>query len=719
MIRQFELVERVRSFDPAADEDTLNRAYVFSMKVHGAQKRASGDPYFSHPLEVAGILAQYKLDGATIVTALLHDTVEDTLTTIDEIERLFGPEIARLGDGVTKLSRLELQSDHTKQAENFRKLVIAMSEDIRVLLVKLADRLHNMRTLSFIQPPEKRARIAHETMEIYAPLAGRIGMRALQEELEDLSFGEINPDARDSILARLKFLRERGGDVVTRITDQLKRVLAEDGLDSWVSGREKTPYSIWQKMQMKNVGFEQLSDIMAFRIVVADIADCYRALGVIHSRYSVVPGRFKDHISTAKSNGYRSLHTTVFGPEQQRIEIQIRTREMHEVAEYGVAAHWQYKDKDKGKHTDGKQYRWLRELLDILEHASGPEEFLEHTKLAMFQDQVFCFTPKGDVIALPRGATPVDFAYAVHSAVGDHCVGAKINGRMMPLRTQLQNGDQVEIITSKAQTPSPTWERFVVTVKARASIRRFIRTEQRDQFISLGRSMLQKAFKGEGYEFTEKALAGVLKVFKCESVEELCAQTGQGRIREREILEAVFPAIKAAKPAKFVPLIKGRARAKTKTKDKRGGIAIRELIPGMAVHYAGCCHPLPGDRIVGIVTTGKGITIHTIDCETLESFAETPERWIDVSWDAEAEEMEARIGRLALVVANEPGSLGALSTVIAKNHGNITNLKVLNRTQQFWEMLIDVEVRDVKHLTHIIAALRATPAINSVDRARG
>ena len=715
MMRQYELVERVRAYDPGADELALNKAYVFAMQAHGSQKRASGDPYFSHPLEVAGILTGLKLDTASIVTALLHDVVEDTEYTLHDIETRFGPEIRRLVDGVTKLTRIELQSDKTKQAENFRKLVIAMSEDIRVLLVKLADRLHNMRTLHYIDDIEKRQRIARETMEIYVPLAERIGMHAIQEELEDLAFAHLNPDARVSIVNRLKFLREKGGDVVTRITDQLKRVLAEEQVDAWVSGREKAPYSIWRKMQHKNVGFEQLSDVMAFRVVVAEASECYKALGVIHSRYPVVPGRFKDYISMPKPNGYRSLHTGVYGPEQQRIEIQIRTREMHEVAEFGVAAHWQYRLGVDGK-RDGRQYRWLRELVDILEHATDPEEFLEHTKLEMFQDQVFCFTPKGDVIALPRGATPVDFAYAVHSEVGDHCVGAKINGRMMPLRTQLQNGDQVEIVTSKAQTPSPMWERFVVTGKARSRIRRFIRTQQRQQFVTLGRSMLQKAFKHEGYEYTEKALEGVLKIFKADEADDICAMVGEGTRTEREVLEAVFPGSRAVKAQNVVPL--GRRRAKGKA-TKSEPVPIKGLIPGMAVHYAGCCHPLPGDRIVGIVTTGKGVTIHTIDCDTLESFAETPERWIDVAWDPPAVDGGSRVGRVAIVVANEPGSLGALSTVIAKNNGNITNLKVTNRTQQFWEMLIDIEVRDVKHLTNIIAALRATPAINSVERARG
>ncbi len=532
MMRQFELVERVRSYDPTADEDAINRAYVFSMKAHGSQMRASGDSYFSHPIEVAGILTKYKLDAASIITALLHDTIEDTAATLPEVEKLFGSEIVRLVDGVTKLSRIELQSDHSKQAENFRKLVLAMSEDIRVLLVKLADRLHNMRTLRFIKNPDKRRRIALETMEIYAPLAERIGFSEIKNELEDLAFAELHPDVRESLVARLNFLREKGGDLISRILEELRATLKEAGVEAVVSGREKTPYSIWRKMQMKNVGFEQLSDIMAFRVQVRSVEDCYRALGVIHSRYPMVPHRFKDYISIPKPNGYRSLHTGVFGPERQRIEMQIRTADMHEVAELGVAAHWSYKQGQRP--ADGKQYRWLRELLDIMEHASNPEEFLEHTKLEMFQDQVFCFTPKGDLIALPRGACSVDFAYAVHSEVGDACVGAKINGRMMPLRTPLNNGDQVEIITSKAQTPNPTWERFVVTGKARARIRRYIRTQQRAQYLDLGRAILNRAFKQEGYDFTEKGLDGVLKIFKAASVEDLVVTVGEGHLTGRE-----------------------------------------------------------------------------------------------------------------------------------------------------------------------------------------
>jgi GTP pyrophosphokinase len=683
------------------------------MKAHGSQKRASGDPYFSHPVEVAGILSQMKLDSASIVTGLLHDTVEDTVATLDEIERLFGPDIARLVDGVTKLSRIELQSDQTKQAENFRKLVLAMSEDIRVLLVKLADRLHNMQTLKYIKDEEKRRRIARETMDIYAPLAERIGMHRMKDELEDLAFAELYPEARQSIRARLAFLREKGGELVPRIISELSRTLEQAGVKAAVSGREKTPYAIWRKMQRKNVGFEQLSDIMAFRVSVEDVGDCYHALGVIHSAYPVVPGRFKDYISTPKPNGYRSLHTGVIGPERQRIEIQIRTTEMHEVAELGVAAHWTYKQ-DRPK-TEGRQYRWLRELLDILEHAAGPEEFLEHTKLEMFQDQVFCFTPKGDLIALPRGATPVDFAYAVHSQVGDTCVGAKINGRLVPLRTQLQNGDQVDIVTSKAQTPSPTWERFVVTGKARARIRRFIRTQQRAQYLDLGKAILQKAFRQEGHDLVEKKLEEVLKQFNVATAEDLYVAAGEGHVTGREVVHALFPQKPGPKSSTVVPL----ARARTAKKPSENAVPIRGLIPGMALHFAGCCHPLPGDRIVGIVTTGKGVTIHTIDCETLDSFANTPERWLDVAWNTGGDAESNHVGRINVTLGNEPGSLGSLTTVIGKHGGNISNLKITNRSTDFFEILVDIEVQDLKHLTNIIAALRATPVINSVERARG
>jgi GTP diphosphokinase / guanosine-3',5'-bis(diphosphate) 3'-diphosphatase len=726
MIRQFELVERVQSYDPDADEDMLNRAYVFGLKKHGTQMRASGDPYFSHPVEVAGILAEMKLDTASIVTGLLHDTIEDTDATREEIARLFGESVARLVDGVTKLSRLEVQSESTKEAENLRKLVLAMSSDIRVLLVKLADRLHNMRTLHHIKDPARRRRIALETMDLYAPLASRIGMEKVKRELEELAFAELNPDGRSSVLARQDYLRERGERLVPEIEAELIKTLKEGGLAAQISGREKTPYSIWRKMQNKNVSFEQLADIMAFRIIVADVAQCYQALGLIHGSYQVIPGRFKDYISVPKPNGYRSLHTGVIGPLGQRIELQIRTEEMQDQADRGVAAHWIYKQ--GGPSTDAPQYAWLRSLIEILDKAPNAEEFLEHTKLEMFHDQVFCFTPKGKLIALPKGATPIDFAYAVHSQVGDTCVGSKINGRMLPLRTQLSNGDQVEIITSKAQTPSPTWERFVVTGKAKAAIRRFIRTRQREQYLQLGKSLLDKTFHEEGYEVTEKGLDGVRANFKQATTDDLIAAVGAGLVTSREVMTAVYPGLKQPQRkdggADVVPISRARNKAaadaaKARKEPAGSQIAIRGLIPGMAVHFARCCHPLPGDRIVGIITTGKGVTIHTIDCSTLESFSESPERWIDVGWDSVSEGAAGiYTGRLKVTVANQPGSLSKLSTVIARHEGNISNLRIVNRSMDFFDMVIDVEVNDVKHLANITAALRATPAINAVERAR-
>jgi len=712
MAQEIDLVERVRAYDQAADLSLLNAAYTFSLKAHGSQMRQSGDPYFSHPLEVASILAAMKLDPATISTALLHDTVEDTLATIEEIEQNFGGEIARLVDGVTKLSQLDVSSStQTRQAENFRKLFLAMSNDIRVLLVKLADRLHNMQTLKYLGP-EKRARVAQETMDIYAPLAERIGMHDMKDELEDLAFAELNPDARDSVLTRLDYLREQSEDRVAMISAQLLETLTKESVEAEVGGREKRPVSIWRKMERDRASFEQLSDIVGFRIVVADTPNCYKALGVVHGKFQMVPGRFKDYISTPKRNGYRSIQTTVIGPERHRIEIQIRTADMDREAELGVAAHWQYKQ--NAENTDGIQYLWVRELLDLLDAASNPEEFLEHTKLEMFQDQVFCFSPTGELIALPRGATPVDFAYAVHTEVGDTTVGAKINGRMAPLRTQLRNGDQVEIVRSEAQSPSPSWETFVVTGKARSAIRRYRAKQEQSQYAELGLAMIKKAFGDTGTEVADDALSSVLPALSHDSLEELYVAVGNGTVSAQSIFEIVLPERKI-KP-------KSRLPSFMRKRDAKGGdhaIPIRGLIPGMAVHLSSCCHPLPGDRIVGIVSEGKGVTIHTIDCDTLEAFAESPERWLDVAWDKDADIPEFQVGRIKAVLANTPGSLSTLATVIAKNNGNISNLKIVDRNPDFFEMRVDVEVRDLSHLTHIIAALRIDPAISSVDRIKG
>ncbi len=715
MLRQYELIEKVKAYDPDADEDLINRAYVFSIKAHGTQTRASGDPYFAHPLEVAGILTRYRLDTATIVTALLHDTVEDTAATLAQIEQSFGAEVAKLVDGVTKLSRIELQSREETQAENFRKFLLAMSADLRVLLIKLADRLHNMRTLRYIKNEDKRRRIARETLEIYAPLAERIGMRDFQEELQDLAFAEINPDGRDSVVKRLDFLTERGGDFVPRIIAALEELVKEGGVEAKISGRSKTPYSIWRKMQQKAVEFEQLSDIMAFRVVVKSLADCYHALGIIHGKYRVVPGRFKDFISLPKQNGYRSLHTGIFGPGGHRIEVQIRTEEMHQFAEVGLAAHWQYKQNMAG--ADSDQYRWLRGLLDILEQGADPEEFLEHTRLEMFQDKVFCFTPHGDLFELPRGSTPVDFAYAVHSQIGDTCVGAKINGRMVPLRTALKNGDQVEIVTSKAQTPSPEWERFVVTGKARARIRRFIRQRQRHEYLDLGKAMIEKAFQQRGETFAMKSLEPALRQFSAPTPDDLAAMVGEGNISARDVAQAIFPNATVARDTLSRKRADPAKRPRKPAKGK-GAIQLKGLIPGMAVHFAGCCHPLPGERIVGIVTTGKGVTVHTIDCESLEALVEQPERWLNVAWPEEPGDM-GYVGRLHLTVNNEPGALGAITTLIGKSEGNISNLRFTSRDTDFFDMLIDVQVRDLKHLTTIIAALRSQKVVAVVERPRG
>ncbi len=723
MMRQMELVDRVRGYDPSVDEDALNRAYVFSMRAHGSQTRASGDPYFSHPLEVAGILTNYHLDTASIITALLHDTIEDTDATGEQIAELFGDEVAGLVDGVTKLTRLELQSDRAKQAENFRKLLLAMSRDIRVLLVKLADRLHNMRTLEHVDSDERRQRIARETMDIYAPLAERIGMHDIKDELEDRAFRELNGEARASIARRLGFLRAEGEDVVENVVRELRDVLAAAAIEVDVAGREKSPYSIWRKMQRQQTSIEQLSDIIAFRVIVATVPQCYAALGEVHSRYRVVPGRFKDYISTPKPNGYRSLHTSVLGLADQRIEIQIRTREMHDVAERGVAAHWVYKQVGAGPGSgaakaENQQYRWLQELLEILENASAPEDFLAHTRLEMFSDQVFCFSPKGDVYSLPRGATPIDFAYAVHTEIGDRAVGAKINGRNLPLRTVLQNGDQVEILTSKNQTPSPEWEKLVMTGKARARIRRVLREAQMRQYIDLGRGIVEKAFGRFGETLSDIKLDTALREFHADSSDDLFAMVGQGVYTGNDVVRSIFPDRAEDADAKKSGSIFSLRRRREKPRDGDHAVPISGLTPGIAVHMAKCCYPLPGDRIVGIMTTGKGATVHTIDCMTLEAFADSPERWIDVAWDRDHDGVGAQVSRLSITLMNEPGSLAAIAETIASARGNISNLKFTNRTADFFDMVVDIEVEDAKHLNNIVTSLRGRRSVSTVERAR-
>jgi GTP pyrophosphokinase len=728
VVRQFELTEKIHAYDPKADTGLIDAAYVMAMQAHGAQKRDNGDPYITHPIAVADILAGYRLDTASIATGLLHDVIEDTPVTLADIEKQFGKVIAGLVDGVTKLNRLELQSDRTKQAENFRKLVLAISRDIRVLLVKLADRLHNMRTLHFVTDINRRQRIARETMEIYAPLAERIGMDGVKTELQTLAFAQLEREAFDTIQARLNFLRGQGADVIEDVRRELTRVCAEGGVQVIeVTGREKSPFSIWEKMQRQNVAFEQLSDIMAFRVIVPTKADCYAALGAVHSAYPVIAGRFKDYISTPKSNGYQSLHTGVTLRKllNQKIEVQIRTEDMSDVAENGVAAHWLYKQTDGPSAADLPRFRWVQDLLEILENSSGADDFLQNTKLELYEDQVFCFTPKGQLIQLPRGATPVDFAYAVHSQVGDGCVGAKINGRLMPLKHELQNGDQVEIMTARGNTPSPAWERFVVTGKARARIRRFIHQQQRQQNRDQGRAELVKVFRAEGVDGSEKVLEAALKTLKQASLDDLYVAVGMGNIGPRDVVHAAYPELRqAARAPRMMPNLPLRPSARTSSRPD-GRMPITGLVPGMAIHYAGCCHPVPGDPITGIITTGKGVTIHTRDCQTLETFAATPERFIDVGWeaaalhDSRAGRDQPFIGRISVIAGNEPGALASLTNAIAKQDGTVSNLKIVNRQQDFIEILVDADVRDLPHLSKVIAGLRGAAGIKSVERARG
>lgn len=706
-----DIIKQLKSYDSGLSEELFNKALDFAIACHGDQKRESGELYFHHPLEVCKIVIEMKLDKASIITALLHDTVEDTELTLEDIEKNFGAEVAKLVDGVTKLTKISFQPDHVRQAENFRKLLLAMSNDIRVLLIKLADRLHNMRTIEHVKSPEKRMRISIETMEIYGPLAERMGMQELKLELQDLAFKVIHPKIRETILSRLKKLADNGEKIVADIVKEIKATLDLANIKADVYGRQKTPFSIWMKMKQKNVSFEQLSDIIAFRIIVNDLAECYQTLGVIHSAYKMVPESFQDFISTPKNNGYQSLHTLVVGPMQQRIEVQIRTHEMHEIAELGVAAHWRYKQKYEA--ADGNQYRWLRDLLSILEEAKDSEEFLRHTKLAMYYDQVFCFTPKGALIALPKGSTPVDFAYAVHSDVGYHCIGAKINGRMVPLRTQLENGDQIEIITSKNQIPAPSWEKFVVTGKAKLEIRKFIRMQRRQQYIKLGKAILEKAFKSHDLEYTEKILNDISPFFKKATADDLLFSVGEGSTSREEIIKHIRPSSSNIRsPFSFLNF--KRPKIESNNLDP---VPIHGLIPGMAMHFAGCCHPLPGDQIVGVIHTGKGVTIHTSDCEMLNNFVSTPDRIIDLSWDADSNNVPY-ICRLKAILLNEPGSLAVLTSEIAKDNANITNIRVTARNQDFFELTFDVQVTGLDHLSNIMHSLRTKDGIHSVERCK-
>jgi len=692
MLRQYELVERVKAYEPDADEALLNRAYVFTVQKHGSQKRASGDPYFSHPIEVAGLMTDLKLDQDTVITALLHDTVEDTLATIEDIEAQFGPDIARLVDGVTKLSKIEQLTDDERAAENLRKFLLAMSEDLRVLLVKLADRLHNMRTLHFIKSPEKRQRIARETMDIYAPLAERVGMYEYMREMQLLAFEQLEPEAYATITGRLEQIRSSEGGQVDAIALKIKQALAEGGVKVEVSGREKHPYSIWKKMAERHVSFEQITDIMAFRVVAETVEDCYRALGVLHQVWQMVPGRFKDYISTPKSNGYRALHTTLIYESSMRVEVQIRTREMHRLNEFGLAAHWAYKQGDRPDGAVG----WLRDLIEIVDASHDAEELLEHTRLAIYQDRIFAFTPKGALFQLPKGATPVDFAFAVHTDLGAQTVGAKINGRHMPLRTELHNGDVVEIIKGKIAEPQLSWLAFVVTGKARAAIRRAVRQKERAEVESIGRKLFDDIAGRVPAKIGRKAIKAAVERLELEDEDALMHAIGSAKLSDREVMEALVPGCTAD-----LPELPAQEQA----------ISIKGLTPGVAFTLAPCCHPVPGDRIVGLRRPGEGVEVHAIDCLKLASGIDAD--WVDLSW---GERSKGAVGRLRVVLYNRPGTLAEMAGIFAQNRANVINLELSQRDDPFHTYEVDLEVGDLAHLTRIVSALRASEAVAQAER---
>ena len=746
MMRQYELVEKVLSYDPHANEDLLNRAYVYAMKAHGNQKRKSGDPFFSHPLEVAAILTDLKLDDATIATALLHDTIEDTSVTRAEIDERFGSEIGALVDGLTKIKKLDLVTREAKQAENFRKLLIAIASDIRVLLVKLADRLHNMRTLEHMKE-SSRKRIAQETMEIYAPLSGRMGMQWLREELEDLSFRSLNPEGYQSIKARLEEICKKNKASIEDIAARLSEKLRAANLEAVVVGREKKPYSIWRKIEKKKISFEQLSDIFGFRIIVQASPECYQALGVVHTNWRVVPGRFKDYISNPKQNDYQSLHTTIVGPGRQRVELQIRTEHMHHVAEYGVAAHTLYKDglhlnskkngADKSSQAiqltqESKAYQWLRKLVDMLLEGDNSEEFLEHTKLELFRDQVFCFTPQGDVVALPLGATSIDFAYAVHTDVGNGCVGCKINRHHMPLMTELRNGDEVEILVSNAQTPPPAWERIAVTGKARSAIRRATREAVRRQYGELGRQILKRSFSRIDEEYSDELLEDATKRLTHNTAPDILAAVGRGELSSIDVIAAIFPEASKIEPPKrqkikrqdegwfkFTTMIGLKFRNPNSTGDTNNnsidGIPIRGHQSDLPVKFASG-GAVPGDRIVGILTPGMGITIYPIHSIQLKDFDDQPELWVDITWDIDESNSEKFPAQIKVTGLNEPGTLARIAQVIGETQGNIEKIKIENHSLDFSDMLIDLEVWDLKHLNEIISGLKNISVVSSVTR---
>lgn len=700
MIAADDLVALVRNYNPKTNEVLIRAAYDYGREMHEGQFRHSGEPYFSHPVAVAAILTEQQLDDATIITALLHDTIEDTKSTYSEVATRFGNEVAMLVDGVTKLTNLQLSSSETKQAENFRKLFMAMSKDLRVILVKLADRLHNMRTIKAMRP-EKQIQKARETMDIYAPLAGRMGMQWMREELEDLAFRVLNPEGRASIIRRFITLQKETGDVIHRITGDMRHELEKAGIEAEVFGRAKKPYSIWRKMQEKEIGFSRLSDIYGFRIIMRSKADCYATLGVIHQRWRAIPGRFKDYISEPKSNGYRSIHTTVSGRDGKRVEVQIRTRQMHDVAETGVAAHWSYRDGVRSENPFAVDpAKWVASLTEQFDGEDDHEDFLEAVKLEMYPDKVFCFTPKGDVVKLPRGATPLDFAYAIHTRIGSGCVGAKVDGIRVPLWTRLKNGQSVDIVTAEGQSPQATWLDIATTGKAKSAIRRELREAGRERYAQLGRELARSAFENVGKKASDKVLEMAARNLRIPDAQELLARLGSAEMSAREVVAAVYPDL-APEPSDFIEMQS----------------AVIGLGKGQAFDRAPCCQPLPGERIVGIVQRGKGVTVHSIDCGALAAYEDHPSRWLDLHWAAGNHPPVYAVS-LELTIGNDAGVLGRICTLIGEKKANISDLIFVDRKPDFYKLLLDIDLSDANHLHAVMSALGAESDVASVVRRR-
>jgi GTP diphosphokinase / guanosine-3',5'-bis(diphosphate) 3'-diphosphatase len=715
MILPEQIIDKVRSYQPTADAELIRRAYNFAKAAHEGQKRKSGDPYFSHPASVAGIITDLRLDTASVCAGLLHDVVEDTLATTGDLEREFGAEIATLVDGVTKLSKMNFTSKEDAQAENFRKMIVAMARDIRVLLVKLCDRVDNMRTLEHMKP-ESQERIARETMEIYAPLANRLGMQNFKSELEDLSFRWLEPDAFAEVSAAIEKTQKERERYIESVCKTLASRLAEQGFAADVSGRAKHLYSVWRKMKQSDVGIEQVYDIIAFRVLVESVGDCYASLGVVHSKWTPVPGRFKDYIALPKPNMYQSLHTTVMGPKRERIEIQLRTHEMHRVAERGIAAHWKYKDRHGGgiAGEDAARFEWLRKLMEWQRDMKDPAEFLEGVKVDLFQDEVYVFTPKGDVKVFPRGATSVDFAYQIHSELGNKITGARVNGKLEPLRYKLRNGDVIDVVTLNTQQPNKDWLEFVVTTGAKAKIRNYLRQEQRDKSLKLGRDLLEREFGCASVSLgklikNENELRPVLEALHVGNADEMFISIGYGKIDPKDVLAVVAPLSRDGRES-VAPdsLREGKITTFVKKLMKRddGGIRLSG-IDDVLVRYAKCCNPLPGDDILGFITRGRGVTIHRRGCP--KAFDTDPERRVEIQWDTKAK--INRAVQLRVITANRPGILATVGQTFSAQGINISEA---NCRASDDGKAINVFTFDCQDLTQLKGVMRALQKVNGV-----